>query len=514
MPNSDVLIIGAGHNGLVAAIRLARAGLRVRVLERAQQVGGACRTEYPFARAPEVGQSTGAYLLGLMPPEIMAELGVSFPLIRRDPHYFLPTTGSRFLLLGADPAAVDRQIADVFSEADARANRRLQDELAALCKDLAPSWLSAPLSLEDTAERFVRPALREHFVSLCAGSVSDYLERFGFQSELLESMYAVTDGLTGLSGDATSAGSGTNFWVHNMCRLPGSNGTWMIVRGGMGTVTQRLLEVAERAGVQVELETTAVAIETKAGAASGAVTADGRVYRAAAVVSNTDPFRLRQMLGDGCPQDLARRIAGYAIEGHSMKVNLCLRALPEFSCLPEDRGQHGATIHLLPEHNTKARLRQAYRDCAAGQLPEDPSVEWYVHTTLDPSLQDAQGRHSAALFVQWVPYALEGGHWADHESKYVRYLLEICDRFAPGTSDLVVDTHVLTPPKIESHFGIAGGHIHHVDHRFAFDARLPYDLPVNGLYACGAGCHPAGSVIGAAGYNAATTILGDFSISS
>ncbi|MEM7436467.1 MAG: NAD(P)/FAD-dependent oxidoreductase, partial [Myxococcota bacterium] len=383
-----------------------------------------------------------------------------------------------------------------------------------LCSDLAPSWLSLPLSLEDTAERFVRPALREHFVSLCNGSVNDYLSRFGFQSELLESMYAVTDGLTGLSGDATSPGSGTNFWVHNMCRLPGSDGTWMIVRGGMGTVTRRLLAVAERAGVQVELDTPVVAIETKAGAASGVATADGRVYQATTVVSNTDPFVLRRMLGEACPEDLADRIAGYRVDGHSMKVNLCLRALPEFSCLPEDRGQHGATIHLLPEHDTKTRLREAYEECAAGRLPEDPSIEWYVHTTLDPSLRDQQGRHSAALFVQWVPYALGGGSWPEQESRYARHLLEICDRFAPGTSNLVVDMQVLTPPKIESHFGITGGHIHHVDHRFAFDRRLPYDLPIAGLYACGAGCHPAGSVIGAAGYNAATAILSDLSISS
>ena len=195
----DVLVVGAGHNGLVAAILLARSGLRVRVIESASVVGGACRTEYPFSKAPGVGQSTGAYLLGLMQPELMERLGVSFPLLRRDPHYFLPTSEGRYLLMGADRGSTFSQIARFFSRRDADADQALQAELGMLRTDVAPTWLQAPLSIEDTAERFVRPALREVFVELCRGTVGDYLQRFGFESELLQAMYAVTDGFTGSS---------------------------------------------------------------------------------------------------------------------------------------------------------------------------------------------------------------------------------------------------------------------------------------------------------------------------
>ncbi|MDH3486036.1 MAG: NAD(P)/FAD-dependent oxidoreductase, partial [Myxococcales bacterium] len=444
MYSGDVLIVGAGHNGLVAAVMLARAGLSVKVLEAEAVPGGACRTEYPFSKAPEVGQSTGAYLLGLMPPELLAELDISLPLVRRDPHYFLPTTSDRYLLFGSDASATRAQLAAMFSPADARANDALQDELAKLREDIAPAWLQAPVSIEDTAERYVRPALRQVFVDLCRGSVGVYLRRFGFQSELLQAMYAVTDGFAGLYGAWETPGSGMNFLVHNMCRLPGSDGTWMIVRGGMGSVTRAFVAAARKAGAKVELDAPISRIEVESGIVRGVVTGDGVLHRASVVVVSADPFRLRAMLGDACPVELANRIESYRRPGTSMKVNLCLRDLPTFSCLAESRGQHGATIHLLPEEDTLARLRRAFADCREGRLPEAPSIEWYIHTTLDPSLRDEQGRHSAALFVQWVPYALAESSWEAEQGPYVRSLLDICDRFAPGTSELVVDTFVLT----------------------------------------------------------------------
>jgi phytoene dehydrogenase-like protein len=195
-------------------------------------------------------------------------------------------------------------------------------------------------------------------------------------------------------------------------------------------------------------------------------------------------------------------------------VNLCLSDLPKFTCLPEPRGQHRATIHLLPEEQPRAALDAAFAACREGRLPEAPSIEWYIHTTLDPSLQDRHGRHSSALFCQWVPYELAEGSWDEQETSFVRRLLSICDEYAPGTSDLVEDVFTLTPPKIEARFGITHGHIHHVDNSFGFSDRMPYRVGIPGLYACGAGCHPAGSVIGAAGHNAALEVLEDLALTS
>jgi phytoene dehydrogenase-like protein len=511
MTHADVVIVGAGHNGLVTAVMLARAGLRVRVVEERQVVGGAARTERPFARAPDVQHSTGAYLLGLMPPELVRELEIELPLMRRDPHYFLPTTGARYLLLGSDAEATRRQFLEFFSEDDWKADRALAEELAMLRDDIGRTWLAEPLSIEETAARYVRPALRDAFVALCRGSVAAYLDRFGFRSDLLKAMYAVTDGFTGLYGGWDSPGTGMNFLIHNMCRLPGADGTWMIVRGGMGTVTQTLAEAARAAGVRIDTGRRVADVEIRESVVRGVILDDGESLSAKAVVFNADPFVMRDVVGrEKLPADYAARIDGYARDGSTFKLNMCLSDLPRFSCLPEDRGQHRGTIHLLPEEErVLPALREAFAAVEAGRLPEFPTIEWYIHTTVDPSLSDAKGRHSAALFVQWVPYELEGTSWEVEESRFCERLLAICDRFAPGTSDLVVDMAPLSPPKIERHFGLTRGHIHHVDNSFGFADRLPYAAPVPGLYACGAGCHPGGSVIGAAGYNAARRVLRD-----
>jgi phytoene dehydrogenase-like protein len=194
---ADVAIIGAGHNGLVAAVMLARHGLKVSVFEEKAAIGGAAKTEYPFAKAPRLGISSGAYLLGVMPPELIAKLRATFTLIRRDPHYFLPTTDRRYLLFGSDVEAMRRQFLSFFSEKDWRAHQALTREIAQIREDLAPSWLEEPLSLQHTAETYLRPALREAFIDLVTRPVEEYLARFGFASELLLAMYAVTDGFPG-----------------------------------------------------------------------------------------------------------------------------------------------------------------------------------------------------------------------------------------------------------------------------------------------------------------------------
>lgn len=511
MNEADVIVVGAGHNGLVCALLLAKAGLTVRVLEDKPVVGGACRTERPFAKAPDLGVSTGAYLLGLMPPELLAKLDIALPLRKRDPHYFLPTMGEKYLLFGSDTAATKKSFLKFFSEKDLAAHEAMNAEISAIRDDIAPTWLMEPESIEDTAVRFVRPALRKAFVDLCRGTAGDYLERFGFESELVKAMYAVTDGFSGLHGGWETKGTGMNFLVHNMCRLPGADGTWMIVEGGMGTVTSTLAAACVCHGVRIETGRAVASIEHDGATARAVLTSDGARFEAKAIVCNADPFRMQSLLGaDRLPASFNERLDGYRKTGTTLKVNLALSGLPKFTCLKEDIGQYGPTIHLLPqEPDVLSAVKKAYAESEAGALPEFPTIEWYVHTTIDGSLRDPQGRHNSALFVQWVPYTLAGTTWEAEEARYVSHLLSICDRFAPGTSDLVVDTFTLTPPKIESHFGITNGHIHHVDNGFGFADRLPYRAPVTGVYSCSAGTHPAGSVIGAAGHNAAMAVLAD-----
>jgi phytoene dehydrogenase-like protein len=283
----------------------------------------------------------------------------------------------------------------------------------------------------------------------------------------------------------------------------------------MGTITRRLAEAARAAGATIQTGCKIDRITHTAGVVDGVVLADGSEVAAKVVLVNADPFRMRDLVGAASlPVDYNRRLDNYRRDGSTLKVNLALKGLPRFRCLPEDRGQYGPTIHLLPdEHEVIASLRHGFAEVKAGRLAPFPTIEWYIHTTVDPTLRDPAGNHNAALFVQWVPYQLSESSWDVEETRYTQHLLSLCDRFAPGTSDLVVDTFVLHPQKIESHFGITRGHIHHVDNGFGFADRLPYAAPLAGLYSCSAGTHPAGSVIGAAGHNAANRVLRDLDIS-
>ena len=288
----------------------------------------------------------------------------------------------------------------------------------------------------------------------------------------------------------------------------------MVVEGGMGTVTQRLAHASRQAGANISTNSHVEEILIQDNTTCGVRLSSGEEIMAKAVMVNADPFVLRKLAGDSkFPQAFNDRLDSMKRDGTTMKVNMALRGLPKFTCLPEQQGQHHTTIHLLPEeHEVEQAITDCFQDVQQGRLPAFPTIEWYIHTTVDPSLQDTDGNHNSALFVQWVPYTLAGSSWEQEESKYVQHLLSICDRFAPGTSDLVLDTFTLTPPKIESHFGISRGHIHHIDNAFGFDQRFHYSMPVEGLYSASAGTHPGGSVIGCAGHNAAVELLKDFEL--
>jgi phytoene dehydrogenase-like protein len=282
----------------------------------------------------------------------------------------------------------------------------------------------------------------------------------------------------------------------------------------MGTVTQTLAHEVARLGGVIRTGVGVAKIEQERGVVVGVVTDKQERITARAVVTNADPFRTVELVGrEALPTTFLERVDGYVRQGTTFKVNLALSKLPTFTCLPENQGQFGSTMHLLPpEEEVMASLRSSFADVEAGRLPEFPTIEWYIHTSVDPSLTDEKGRLSSALFVQWVPKELAGTTWEAEESRYVAHLLSICDRFAPGTSDLVDDTFPLHPAKIEKHFGIRHGHIHHVDNSYGFADRLPYRLPIAGLYSASAGTHPAGSVIGCGGHNAASALLADLGL--
>jgi phytoene dehydrogenase-like protein len=239
--------------------------------------------------------------------------------------------------------------------------------------------------------------------------------------------------------------------------------------------------------------------------------ANGVALKARQVLSGTDPFTLRELTGaEHFGRALNTRLDAMKRPGSTLKLNLALDRLPTFTCLPEDRGQFCATMHLLPdEDEVLTVLGRAFAASERGALPAFPAIEWYVHSTVDPSLRDPAGRLSSALFVQWVPYEIAGSSWDKEAERYADHLLSICDRFAPGTSSLVADRMVLHPQAIEERFGMRYGHIHHIDNGFGFADRFPHHTPVPGLYSCSAGTHPAGSVIGCAGFIAAKLALAD-----
>jgi phytoene dehydrogenase-like protein len=510
----DVIVVGAGHNGLVAALFLARKGLKVLVLEEREVIGGAARTERPFPKLPALAASTGAQLLGPIPPELVAKMGIDLPLVRRDPHAFLPMTNGRYVTFGSDGAATRAQIVRHFSEADWSAFEAMQAELAALRDDVARTWLEAPLSIEETAERYVRKPLRRAFIDLCRKPAGGYIERWGFRSDLLKAMQGVIAGLSGVGDPWTTPGTGMSLLVQAMGRLPETNGGWMAVKGGMGTVPRMIADEALRLGVIIETEAKVGQIVIEGGIAKGIVLKDGTMHHATAVLCNADPFRMRDLVGRAAlPSDYNERLDGYRRDGGALQVNLALSDVPHFIAWPEgafETSDFGATAYLLPDEGEVMRtLAEGYAAVKQRKLAPTPSIQFQLQPELDPAGPDPGGHLSAALYVHPVPYEIAGSTWAAEENGYVTRLLELCDHFAPNLSALVVDRFTLSPPKIEEHFGITRGHVHHIDNGFGFADRLPYATPVQGLYSCSAGTHPAGSVIGAAGHNAAMKVLED-----
>ena len=524
----DAIVIGAGHNGLVAAATLAKHGRRVLVLERRELIGGACVTE---ERWPGFHVSRAAYVAGLLRPVVIRELELErhgLQLIRRDPSSFTPVPDGPAgggLLIGANAETTRTSIAR-FSERDAVRYfeyERMLDRAARVVEPLldTPPFDPARLRAGDVAP-LLRAAraligLRSDLASAAAlllGSARTALERW-FESEPLRSTLA-TDAIIGAWASPSTPGTGYVLFHHVMGETGGARGVWAYVRGGMGALSDAIASAAREAGAEIRTRTPVAGIRLSRGRADGVILEDGSELAARAVLSNADPAHTFTTLveADALPEEFARALETIDYRSPVAKINLALDALPEFVGT-DRRGalgpEHHGTIHIGASHLDA--LDASFAAAEDGRLPEDPMIEMTIPSALDPTLAPA-GKHVASLFVQHVPYTLREGTWEDARPALAQRVFASIDRVAPGFSTRVREFEVLAPPDLERIFGLTGGNIFHgamsLD-RLAFMRPAPgwarHTTPIPGLWLCGAGAHPGGGIMGACGRNAAMVAL-------
>jgi phytoene dehydrogenase-like protein len=522
----DVAVIGGGHNSLVAAAYLARAGLRTVVLERRSVLGGACVTEELW---PGFRVSRAAYVVGLLRPDVVQELGLAargLRLLAREPSSFTPLPDGRGLLLGPDPAA-SRDAIRRFSERDADrypAYEGFLDRVARAFEPLldAPPPDPARLRWRDLGllARLARSTWRARAdlpraLALLVGPARPALEAW-FESEPLLSTLA-TDSVIGAWAAPSSPGTGYVLLHHVMGQTNGSRGVWAYVEGGMGCLSEAIAAAAREAGAELRTDAPVAAIEIDRGRVSGVTLEDGSTLEAATVVSGADPQRTLLGLSgrEHLPEGMARELERLDFRSPSVKINLALDRLPRFRGATGDAAgpEHAGTIHLGAR--SLDALDAAFGAAQRGLLPERPMIELTIPSAVDGTLSPP-GKHVASMFVQYAPYELAESSWDAERDHFADRACALVDEVAPGFSQSVLHREVLAPPDLERVFGLTGGNIFHgamsLD-RLLFLRPLPgwshYRTPIEGLYLCGAGTHPGGGVMGACGRNASGEVLRD-----
>jgi phytoene dehydrogenase-like protein len=521
---ADAAVIGAGHNALTAAAYLARAGLRVRVFERRHVLGGACVTEELW---PGYRISRAAYVAGLLRPAVVRELGLrrrGLRLLRRDPSSFTPLADGRSLLMGADPRATHAEIAR-FSPRDAARFPAYEAFIDRVARGIEPLLDEEPPDAAAPRLRSLAPLVRAGLrmirlgrdlpraLDLMLGPARPVLESW-FESEPLRSTLA-TDAIIGAWASPSSPGTGYVLFHHVMGETGGARGVWAYVQGGMGALADALAGAAAEAGAAIEREAPVERVLVDEGRAVGVELADGRTCRAPVVLSGADPAHtfLGLVGREHLPEEFARAVGALDFRSPSLKINLALERLPVFPSRPGAGvgPHHRGTIHAGADDLDA--LDASFRAAEQGRLPERPMVELTLPSALDGGLAPA-GRHVASLFVQHVPYALEGSDWETERDRFADRVLTLVDEVAPGFSASVLHRDVLAPPDLERVFGLTGGNIFHgamTPNRLFALRPLPgatgYATPLAGLYLCGAGTHPGGGVMGACGRNAAAAVL-------
>ncbi|WP_028918655.1 phytoene desaturase family protein [Pseudoxanthomonas suwonensis] len=523
----DVLLVGGGHNGLVCAAYLARAGLSVTVLERRGVVGGAAVTEEFH---PGFRNSVASYTVSLLQPKVIEDLdlhGHGLRVVLRRHNNFLPLPDGGYLLTGAgrtaeEVAKFSRRDAEMLPAYEARLDA-IADVLRALALQPPPNvtgggWWQALPELLRTAKlgrqlHALDETLRQELLDLFSISAAEYLDRW-FESGPIKALFGF-DGIVGNFASPYAPGTAYVLLHHVFGQANGVKGAWGHAIGGMGAITQAMASAASAAGVEIRTGAGVERILVEGGRATGVVTTDGETLHAPAVVANVNPKLLYQRLlpADAVPPATAERMRNWRCGSGTFRMNVALSKLPDFSALPGPGDHLTAGIILAPSLDYMDR---AWRDAREHGWSREPIVEMLVPSTLDDSLAPP-GMHVASLFCQHVAPELPGGRsWDDHREEVADLMVATVDRFAPGFAASVLGRQVLSPLDLEREFGLVGGDIFHgaLSLNQLFSARpmlgqAGYRGAIPGLYLCGSGTHPGGGVTGAPGHNAAQVVIGD-----
>jgi phytoene dehydrogenase-like protein len=518
----DAIIIGGGHNGLVCAAYLARAGRKVLVLERREQVGGAAVTEEVF---PGFRFSVFSYVVSLLRPEIIREL----ELPRHGLHILplestiTPLENGDYLGQWNDHDQNRRELAR-HSLRDAEAYDEFGLMLHQMARAIKPLLAMAPPNPTalSFSELMGMKQLADHFRSLGAGrfpmlhklltmSSADFLDEW-FETEALKATKSAS-GIIGTMLGPRSPGTAYVLLHHYMGELDGVFRAWGFAKGGNGSVSAAIAAAARAAGAEIRCNAEVSNVLIIRGRARGVVLENGDEIRAKLVVSGADPRRtFMQLVGEKhLPDDFVESIRRFRFRGASAKVNLALGELPDFTCLP-GRGPHlRGAISISP---SVGYLERAYDDAKYGEISRRPYMDIVIPTMLDPTMAPP-GKHVMSIFVQYAPYHVNGG-WTDERREALGdAVVDTLAQYAPNLKRAILHRQVVTPADIERIVGLTEGNIFQGElslQQMFFLRPVPawakYRTPLSGLYQCGAGTHPGGGVMGASGRNAARAILG------
>ncbi|XP_015271400.1 PREDICTED: pyridine nucleotide-disulfide oxidoreductase domain-containing protein 2 [Gekko japonicus] len=543
----EAIVIGAGHNGLVAAAYLQKGGLKTAVLERRHLVGGAAVTEEII---PGFRFSRASYLLSLLRPQIYSELELKkhgLRVLLRDPYSFTPLLedgqggkAPHSLLLGNNMAETQSQIAQ-FSVRDAQAFPKYEAFMSRLVSAIDPLLDTCPVDMAVLSQGSLLQRLRAlrgvqilfragfalgkqlpQYYQVLTAPISKILDLW-FESEPLKATLA-TDAVIGAMAGPHTPGSGYVLLHHVMGELEGRQGAWGYVTGGMGELSQALARAATALGAEIFTEKTVAQILLSSdGKVRGVGLQDGTEVKSRLVLSNASPQLtfLELTPKEQLPLEFVQRLSQFDTRSPVTKINVAVDRLPSFLAAPNTSDgcplpHHQCSIHLNCEDMDT--LHQAFEDVSQGRPSSRPVIELCIPSALDPTLAPP-GCHVVSLFTQYTPYTLAGGRqWNDQErDAYADRVFDCIEAYAPGFKASVIGRDVLTPPDLERIFGLPGGNIFHgamsLDQLY-FARPVPsyssYRSPVQGLYLCGSGAHPGGGVMGAVGRNAARTALEDF----